>query len=188
MKIDTAKITRIALSVAFTVVGAQLAIPTIPPITLQTLCIFITAVILKPSEAVISSFIYILLGAVGVPVFSGFQGGLSVILNVGGGFIISFPLVAFISSYLSRKYCGSLFTDVFTFSVATLVSYIFGALWIQIMGYCDTSFIKMLTMYILPFIPFDAVKIALSAFCVIKLKKVFNRDKKQLQNNKAQKN
>ncbi len=188
MKINAAKITRIALSVAFTVVGAQLAIPTIPPITLQTMCIFITAVILKPSEAVISSLIYILLGAIGAPVFSGFQGGLGVILNVGGGFILSFPLISFIASFLSRKYCGSLFTNVFTFSLSTVISYIFGALWIQVMGYCDAGFGKMLTMYVLPFIPFDAIKIALSAFCVIKLKKVFNRDKKQISTNKAQKN
>ena len=185
MKINAAKITRIALATAFITIGAQLTIPTIPAVTLQTLCIFITAVILKPHEAFISSMIYLLLGAVGAPVFSSFSGGIGTILNVSGGFLISFPVVATIVSTMAKKFRGSAFTYAFSFVAGTLISYIFGALWIEIMGYCDDSFGKMLKLYVLPFIPFDAVKIALSTVCAVKLRKIFNHDQKKNTDNKA---
>lgn len=185
VKFNVAKITRIALSTAFIVIGAQLAIPTIPPVTLQTLCIFITAVILSPTEALISSLIYVLLGIVGAPVFSSFSGGIGIVLNVGGGFIISFPVIAFVVSTLGRKFRSSAFTHAFTFSIATLIAYIFGALWIDIMGYYEGSFWKMLTVYVLPFLPFDAIKIAVATLCSMKLEKIFKNGKKKTENNKA---
>lgn len=187
MKINAAKITRIALSTAFIAVGAQIAIPATPAFTLQTLCIFITAVILKPAEAGIASLIYILLGAVGVPVFSSFSGGIGIILSVGGGFIISFPFAATAVSLMAHRFRGSAFTHAFSFTVGTLVSYLFGALWIHFMGYYDGGFGKMLTVYVLPFIPFDAVKIALATICAIKLEKTFKHDKQRSADNKAQK-
>lgn len=185
MKINTAKITRIALSVAFISIGAQLTIPATPAVTLQTLCIFITAVILKPHEAFISSFIYLLLGAVGVPVFSAFGGGLGAILGVGGGFLISFPFVALAVSAMSKKFVGSAFTHAFSFTIGTLICYLFGALWIEILGYYNGAFGKMLTLYVLPFIPFDAVKIALATLCAIKLGKIFKNEKKKNTTDKA---
>lgn len=175
MKINASKITRIALSAAVLTVGAQLAIPTVPPVTLQTFCIFLMATLLSPSESVIMSVLYVLLGIVGVPVFSSFSAGIGTVLSVGGGFIISFPFMAFTVSFLSRKFRASTFTQAFTFTIATLISYIFGALWIELMGYYDGSFGKVLTVYVLPFIPFDAIKIFFAVICVKKLRAVFKK-------------
>lgn len=186
MKINAAKITRIALSTAFIAVGAQLAIPTIPAVTLQTLCIFISAILLKPIEAGIASLIYLLLGMVGAPVFSTFSGGIGIILSVGGGFLISFPFVAMAVSKMTHSFRGTAFTHAFAFTVGTLITYVFGALWIHFMGYYDGGFGKMLTVYVLPFTPFDAVKIALATLCAIKLEKAFKHDKKNTENNKPE--
>ena len=185
VKFNPAKLTRIALATAFIAVGAQLAIPTIPAITMQTLCIFVSAIILTPIEAVLASLVYLLLGAVGVPVFSGFCGGFGVILSVSGGFLLSFPLIAYGVSYFSKKFQGTVFTHAFTFTLATLVSYILGAIWIAIMNYYDGTFGKMLSTCVLPFIPFDAIKIALAILCAMKLEKVLKNGKKKNQNNRA---
>lgn len=186
MNSKATKITRIALSVAFIAIGAGLAFPTKPPITLQTLCIFIVSVILKPSEAFLSALIYVILGAVGVPIFSNFQGGIGTILDIGGGFIISFPIITLLSSYMTKKFRCSIFTHALTFTVVTLISYVFGTVWIELMGYYKGSFKGLLTACILPFIPFDAIKIAIAVLCTTKLEKIFNNGTKQLQKKKSE--
>lgn len=179
MKFNVAKITRIALSVAFVTIGAQLAISGVVPFTFQTLCIFIMSVILSPIEALTASLVYILLGIIGVPVFSSFSGGFGIAFGVKGGFIMSFPLISFIVSTLVRKFRVSPFTHAFTFSVATLITYVLGALWIEIIGYYEGSFGKMLTIYVLPFLPFDVIKISVATVCSIKLEKIFKNGKKK---------
>lgn len=182
MKANTAKITRIALGVAFVTVGAQLAYPSIPPITLQTLCIFIMSTILAPNEAFIMSLVYILLGAIGVPVFSSFSGGIGVIRGLGGGFILSFPIISYLISLASKKLKSTTLTYAISFGVATAISYVFGALWISIFELYDGTLSKMLSAVVLPFIPFDIIKIAIAVICTKKLKGIFKNDKKNQTN------
>ena len=67
------------------------------PITLQTLMIIVIGLLLSPIEALIAVLIYVLLGAIGLPVFSGGRGGIDVILGPTGGFIVGFPVVGFFS-------------------------------------------------------------------------------------------
>lgn len=86
-----------AMFAAVIAVLAQIAIP-LPsgvPVTLQTFAVALTGVVLGAKLGTISTFIYILLGAVGVPVFSGFNGGLGAIVGKTGGFIWGFLFLAF---------------------------------------------------------------------------------------------
>ena len=184
MKINTAKITRIALCTAFIAVGAIISFPTKPAFTLQTLCIFLSSVILKPSEAFLSSLVYILLGLAGVPIFAGFHGGIGVILGVSGGFILSFPFISLMCSHLLRRFRSSAFVYAFVFTLATLVSYIFGTIWISSFALFKGPFKDMLLELVLPFVVFDIVKIAAATFCALKIKKAFKNDKKENTNNK----
>ena len=78
----------------------RFTLPSLVPITLQTLGIYLIGLVLKPKIAFISSLIYILMGAIGLPVYSGFSAGLSTILGPTGGYIFSFPITALIISYL----------------------------------------------------------------------------------------
>ncbi|MBE6700672.1 MAG: biotin transporter BioY [Ruminococcaceae bacterium] len=168
-KINVLKLTRVALSVAFISIGAMLSFPTTPAFSLQTLCIFIVSVFLTPTEALWAGFVYILLGIVGLPIFSNFGSGIGVILSLSGGFIISFPLVLFIISKMIRKFQKTTFVYAFVFGVATLITYVFGAIWIEALNYYDGTFLQMLPACILPFIPFDALKIFVAILCIKKL-------------------
>lgn len=97
-KTRTIDITTIALMTAVTAVMAQIAIP-MPagvPMTLQTLAVTLAGVILGSKQGAVSMLIYLLLGGVGLPVFSGFKGGLAMLVGPTGGFIISFPIMAFL--------------------------------------------------------------------------------------------
>ena len=86
-----------AMFAAVIAVLAQIAFP-LPsgvPVTLQTFAVALTGVVLGAKLGTISTFVYILLGAVGVPVFSGFNGGLGAIVGKTGGFIWGFLFLAF---------------------------------------------------------------------------------------------
>ena len=96
MNKGTKSITYTALFVAIISVISQIAIPmpSLIPITLQTMIIALAGYLLGLKRGLCAVFVYILLGAVGAPVFSSFQGGFSVIIGHGGGFILGFiPLV-----------------------------------------------------------------------------------------------
>ncbi len=103
-KLTTLAMVQIALCTALICVGAQLAIP-LPigvPFTLQVLMVMLTALILKPLYSLISLLLYVLLGIIGLPVFSGAKSGIGTILSPTGGFIIGFVLAAFFVSLIVR--------------------------------------------------------------------------------------
>ena len=94
-----------ALFAAMTAILAQISIP-FPggvPLTLQLLSISLCGVLLGSKRGFMSILVYIILGAIGLPVFAGFSGGFQYIVGYSGGFIISFPLVAFIVGFVSEK-------------------------------------------------------------------------------------
>ena len=94
-----------ALFAAITAVLSQIAIP-MPsgvPVTLQTFAIALCGFYLCTARATVSTVVYVLLGAVGVPVFSGFKGGIASIVGPTGGFIIGFIAMAAISGIAFRN-------------------------------------------------------------------------------------
>ena len=106
----------------------RFTLPSLVPITLQTLGIYLIGLVLKPKIAFISSLIYILMGAIGLPVYSGFSAGLSTILGPTGGYIFSFPITALIISYLVHYRS----TTIFKFGaliLGTIICYLIGTLW-----------------------------------------------------------
>ena len=101
MKISkTYSITLIALGAAIIAVLSPLAIPVgIVPITLQTLAIGLIATLLQPRESFFALLIYLVLGAVGLPVYAGGASGIGALFGPTGGFLFSFVLVAPLLSY-----------------------------------------------------------------------------------------
>ena len=88
----------IGVVTAVIVIMAQISIP-MPlgvPMTMQTFAITLAGIILGSKKGAVASLIYVLLGAVGVPVFANFSGGYQLLVGPTGGFIISFPIMAFI--------------------------------------------------------------------------------------------
>jgi len=89
-------ICQIGIFTAVIVICAQIAIP-LPggvPMTLQVWGILLAGILLGPKNGSLAVLIYVLLGAVGAPVFAGLSGGLGIILGPSGGFILSFPIMA----------------------------------------------------------------------------------------------
>ncbi len=143
------------------------------PVSMALLGVMLSGVILSPFEALSASFVYILIGAIGLPVFSGFGAGFGVLFGVTGGYIWSYPITVFIISLMRLiksknkifEYCAALSGCV----LGVLVCYICGTL--QYMYVCDTSFYTAIITCIVPFIFFDIIKILIACSIGVPLKK-----------------
>ena len=152
----------------FTVIIAlcsYITIPVIIPFTLQTLGIFITLELLGGKKGTFSVLLYILLGAVGVPVFSGFRGGLGVLLSNTGGYIVGFLFLAFVYWLITTCLGRRLYARILGMLLGLLTCYAFGTFWF-IWVYSDVNkiseMIPVLQICILPFIIPDIAKMFLS--------------------------
>ncbi|MBP5292788.1 MAG: biotin transporter BioY [Clostridia bacterium] len=152
---------KIAICAALISILAPLSFPIGPiPITLATLGIYLTCLLLDPVEAVLAVSVYLALGIVGVPVFSGFTGGFGRIIGVTGGFIIGYLPCASLASFLSklgRDKMLSWLWDALALISGTVLLYAAGTVWFTFMT--DNTFLSSLTLCVLPFLPGDGIKI-----------------------------
>lgn len=166
-KLTAVDIVCIGLSAAIIAVCSQIAIPFAVPFTLQTFAVCTTAGLFGAKRGTISVLIYILLGAAGVPVFSGFRGGISALLGVTGGYIIGFIFTALIIGTVSDKFNRKPLPLVISMIFGLAVCYIFGTIWFMSMYAKNTGTIgisAVLSMCVIPFIIPDIIKIACAAF------------------------
>ncbi len=151
---------RVGMFAAILSVSVYLIPPVFVPVvqvsvTVQTLFIFLIGYILKPKEAFLSVFIYILIGAIGLPVFSGAQGGMTHLLGPTGGFILYFPLMAWLISLTKKSEQGWLYHFFYGFVFGILMLYVIANTWLSYS--LGISYIQGL-MGLLIFIPFDILK------------------------------
>ena len=93
-----------AIGAALTAVLAQLTIPfPIVPSTAQPLAIGLLGTVLGKKYGFIAAGLYVLMGAIGIPVFAGMNGGIGVIFGQTGGYILTFPIAAFLIGYYIEK-------------------------------------------------------------------------------------
>lgn len=153
----------IALFAALTAVLAQVSIP-LPggvPLTLQTLAVPLCGLILGPKRGGISVLVYILIGALGIPVFANFTGGIGVLFGMTGGFIISFPVMAVAAGLGSSGSIRSI--KLWTGLVAgALINYAAGTVWFMVAAHASLP--AAVTACVIPFIPTAVMKILLSGF------------------------
>jgi biotin transport system substrate-specific component len=165
MKITLKELILTGVFTAFTAVMAQIrfVVPFLPvPVTMQIFAICLTAVILGSKCGALSQITYVLLGLLGVPVFSGFHSGPGVILGPAGGYIISFPAVAFIAGYIA-EHLKKLSIPGLAAAMAAglLVCYSAGSLWLGIVSKLD--FMKAIVLGAGWYLPLDAIKIIFAA-------------------------
>ena len=151
-----------ALFAALICVAAPFSIQVGPiPISLATFAIYLTGAILGGKRGMVATIVYIMLGAVGLPVFSGFRGGFGVLFGMSGGYIIGYiPLVLItgIFAEMNSKMIYRAILTVIGMILATAALYTFGTIWYMIVSGSDL--VTALTACALPFIPGDAIKIA----------------------------
>lgn len=157
-----------ALFAAITAVLSQLVLPIGPvPISMSTLAVFLAGGLLGARDGAISQLIYLLIGAVGVPVFSGFSGGLGKLTGPTGGYIIGYIFMALVIG-LIVPHCGNKLRCLIpTFTLGLAICYAFGTLWYIVLTH--TGIGAAMAACVVPFLPGDAVKIILSAFLTVKL-------------------
>lgn len=163
MKITTKELAIAAVLTAITCILAPVSIPIGPvPITLGVFCIFLVGAMLPPHLAVASTLVYILIGAVGVPVFSGFEGGFQKIIGPTGGFIVAYPFMALIvalSIIIFKK--RNILSIVVGMIIALIVCYALGTVWFVVsMG---STVKNALLLCVTPFIVVDLIKLVCAA-------------------------
>ncbi len=145
----------------------KIDLPGLVPITLQTLGIYIIACSLTPKLAVITTIVYVIMGSIGLPVFTGFRGGLSSLLGPTGGYIFSFPITSLIISLIINNK-NSIIRKIIAMIVGTAVCYLIGTIWFIYVT--NNTIITALTVCVIPFIFGDIIKIAIASTLSAKIK------------------
>ena len=173
MKSKTKDIVFIGASAAIIAVCAWITVPVgAVPITLQTLAVCLVSGLLGYKKGTLSVLVYILLGAVGVPVFSGFKGGVGVLLGATGGYIIGFIFTSLIVGLISEKAEKRFVLIVAGMIAGIAVCYAFGTLWFALVfarSGEEKALSSILSMCVIPFIIPDIVKVVIAALLVQKL-------------------
>ena len=153
----------VALMTAVICVVAPFTIPIGPvPISLANFVIFFTIYLLGWKKSTLSVLLYILIGLVGIPVFSGFSGGIGKAFGPTGGYLLGYiPMVIVAGIFIEKKDGNKLFS-VMGMILGTILCYGFGTLWLAYQ--MSLSFIKALMIGVVPFALGDLVKIGVVAF------------------------
>jgi biotin transport system substrate-specific component len=169
--LSVATMTRVALMAAVTAVAAQISVPLFAvPFTLQVLAVILSGLLLGPRYGALSQAIYVLVGAVGVPVFAQFSGGLAVILGPTGGYLVSYPVAAAVAGLAARAARDASRRRALSYSflwgcAGLAVIYAFGATWLSVVS--DLPLAVALAQGVLIFVPFDLIKVVLAALVAV---------------------
>lgn len=148
-----------ALMAALTAAGAYIAIPIGPvPIVLQNLFIMLAGLLLGGRWGLISVAVYLVAGAIGLPVFAGGTGGIGKFIGPTGGYLVSYLVAVFLIGTISEKGKGRISVDIGAMILGTLVVYAIGVTWLKVVTGMD--FTKAVTVGMLPFLIGDGLKIA----------------------------
>lgn len=163
--------TYIAMGAALIAVGAWLQVPMVPPLvpfTMQTFAVFTVVLTLGWRRGLAATAVYILLGAVGVPVFAGFRGGVGVLLGSTGGYTLGFAALCAVYGLFPRRLrllgCGA----------GLLACYAFGTVWFYIVYLRTTGPVGISTVLLWCVVPYllpDLCKMVLAYFLAGRLRR-----------------
>ena len=137
------------------------------PFTLQTFAVFLAVIVLGGKRGTMSVLVFVLLGAVGVPVFAGFTGGLYVILGNTGGYLIGFLLAGLLMWLMERLFGRKMWVQAVSILLGMITYYVFGTVWFMLVYMRTTGPVgvtAVLGWCVLPFVIPDIIKAALALF------------------------
>ena len=169
-KINTHQLTLIGVMAAVTCILGPLSLPIgIVPISLTNLAIYFSVYVLGQKRGTLSYIVYLFIGLIGLPVFSGFSGGFTKLFGPTGGYLIGFIFMAFISGIFIDKFSNKIYMSFLGMILGTIVAYILGTAWLAYQAHL--TFNATLSIGVLPFIPGDVAKMVIASLIGPQIKK-----------------
>ena len=169
-KISTKQLTLIGVMTAVTCILGPLSLQIgIVPISFTNLAIYFSVYLLGGKRGTLSYLVYLFIGLVGLPVFSGFTGGFPKVFGPTGGYLIGFIFMAFISGIFIDKFSSKIYMCFLGMIIGTIVTYLFGTAWLAFQA--NLTFNAALSLGVLPFIPGDIAKMVIAALIAPQIKK-----------------
>lgn len=166
-----------ALFAALTFIMGFVKIPlpfTPVPITGQTFAVMLSGSLLNPISAFFSLLVFDLLGAIGIPVFSGLSGGLNVLVGPTGGYLLSWPIAALVMALILKNkkpnFIAYLSVNILG---AIVIVYIFGIAQLSLVTGMNIG--KAIATGAIPFIPGDLIKAFVASYLALKLKPIISK-------------
>ena len=161
-KTNVREMALIAVMAAVTCVLGPLSVPIgVVPISFTNLAVYLAIYVLGCKRGTVSYIVYLLIGLVGVPVFSGFTGGVGKLFGPTGGYLIGFIFMALICGWFIDRFECKLVPSFAGMVLGTIVCYIFGTVWLAYQA--GMSFYAALAAGVLPFIVGDLAKMVVAA-------------------------
>lgn len=156
----------IAISASlFVAICAHISLPLLfspVPLTMQPFAVLLLALLLEPATAFAALAFYLVEGAAGLPVFTPHGiGGVAQIFGPTGGYLLSYPLVAVMVSWLARRGTPTFITRIVSAGVGNALILMCGALWLTMFTHAGARMV--MNMAILPFLPGDTLKVISAA-------------------------
>jgi len=148
-----------SLMAAMIAVGAYIHIPVGPvPVVLQNLFVLLAGLLLGSRWALASVAVYLLVGAAGIPVFSGGRGGLAHFAGPTGGYLAGFALAAWVTGWIAQGSDDRPARDILAVTAGSLCIYVLGVPWLK--ATTAMSWLQSLGVGMAPFLPGDIAKAA----------------------------
>lgn len=167
-----------ALMAVLIAVCSWISIPTVVPFTLQTFAVFCAVNLLGGKNGFFSILVYLLIGALGVPVFAEFSAGVGVLFGMTGGYILGFVFIAVIFRLAelipARGNAVRIVRNVIAMVIGLAVMYAFGTAWFMHIYARDVESISLsaaLKMCVTPFVLVDLAKMAAAIILTERLRK-----------------
>lgn len=174
-KFKTLDMVYIAVFAVLIAICSWIPIPATVPFTLQTFAVFLAVGVLGGKRGSFSVLIYILLGAVGIPVFAGFSGGLGVLLGQTGGYIVGFLFAALLMWAMEALLGKKTWVLGLSMVLGLIVCYAIGTVWFMVVYAKNTEAVELAVVLgwcVIPFILPDLIKIALALVLSKRLGKI----------------
>ena len=169
-----------ALCAVIITVCSWISVPLTVPFTLQTFAIFLITGLFGVRCSLFSILIYILLGVAGVPVFSGFNSGVSAVAGPTGGYILGFFAIPITHFIFTKCFSGNKVLQYISFLLGLLICYAFGTAWFVFVfsRHDSIAVMKVLSICVVPFIIPDIIKLTLAVFITKRLSPVIKKAEK----------
>lgn len=155
-----------SLMAALTAVGAYIHVPIGPvPIVLSTLFVLLSGLLLGSKWGFVSMAIYLIAGAMGIPVFAGGKGGVVHFLGPTGGYLFGYMIASWMTGLMTERSPVLLILDILAVIIGSIVIYALGVPWLKIITHMSWS--KTLMVGVIPFLIGDAIK-AIAAIILAK--------------------